>query len=246
MNTVTSSATIQKLECSFAEHRLPDQCITDNGMCFTSAEFEQYMKVNGVKHTCPAPYHLSSNGQAEHTLQTFKEALKKITDGDIETRICRFLLQYRTTPHTTAGASLAELLRNKKLSTHLSKLHPSIHICVLEKQQACKTYYDKHSKERPFAERDQVFAKKFQYQWQEMDTRVDQDKTGPASVTIRLYDGSVVCRHTDYVRKWWVTNIENEPVITPPEVTTTSAIEWKVVQVNRVMERVITQGAMWI
>lgn len=68
------------------------------------------------------------------------------------------LLQYRTTPHTTTGASSAELLMNKKLSTHLSKLHPGIHICVLEKQQASKTYYDRHSKERPFAERDQVFV----------------------------------------------------------------------------------------
>lgn len=46
-------------------------------MCFTSAEFEQFMKVDGIKHTRPASYHLSNNGQAEHTLQTFNEALKK-------------------------------------------------------------------------------------------------------------------------------------------------------------------------
>lgn len=73
-----------------------------------------------------------------------------------------------------------------------------------------------------------------------------KDKTGPVSVTVRLYDGSVVHHHADHVHKQWVTDIENEPVITPAEVTTTSAVEWKVVQVNRVMERAITLGAMWI
>ena len=37
MNSSTSSATIEKLRRIFAEHGLPNQCVTDNGTCFTSS-----------------------------------------------------------------------------------------------------------------------------------------------------------------------------------------------------------------
>ena len=36
-----------------------------------------FMKNNGIRHIFTAPYHLSSNGQAERSVRTFKEALKK-------------------------------------------------------------------------------------------------------------------------------------------------------------------------
>ena len=117
MNSSTSSATIEKLRRIFSEHGLPNQCVTDNGTCFTSSEFQQFMKVNGIKHTFSAPYHPSSDGQAERSVQTFKEAMRKITNGDIETRVYRMLLHYRTTPHTTTGLSPAEILMNRKLAT---------------------------------------------------------------------------------------------------------------------------------
>ena len=108
MNSSTSIATIEKLRRIFAELGLPNQCVTDNGTCFTSSEFQQFMKVNGIKHTFSAPYHPSSSGQAVRSVQTFKEATRKITDGDIGTRVCRMILHYRTTPHTTTGLYPAE------------------------------------------------------------------------------------------------------------------------------------------
>ena len=75
--------------------------------------------VNG-KHLKIAPYHPPSNGAAERYAQTFKTALKKIINGkvvsDLDSTLLRFILSYRTTPHSTTGLSPVELLFNRKLN----------------------------------------------------------------------------------------------------------------------------------
>ena len=39
--------------------------------------------------------------------------------GPLQTRVSRFLFNYHTTPHTTTGATPAELLMGRRLRTHL-------------------------------------------------------------------------------------------------------------------------------
>ena len=77
MNTSTSKATIGKLRHLFAEHGLPDQCVTDNGTCFISADFKEFTTKNGIKHITSSPYHPTMNGQAERAVQSVKESLKR-------------------------------------------------------------------------------------------------------------------------------------------------------------------------
>ena len=48
--------------------------MSDNGPQFVSAEFEKFMKENGVKHFRSAPYHPSTNGLAERFVQSLKQA----------------------------------------------------------------------------------------------------------------------------------------------------------------------------
>ena len=84
----------------------------------------QFMAKNRVKHLKTAPYHPATNGLAECAVQTFKTAMKKsASEGDIDTRLARFLFHYRTTNSTT-GVSPAKLLMGRKLKTHLDKLRP--------------------------------------------------------------------------------------------------------------------------
>ena len=64
-NSSTASETIQKLLITFATHGLPRTIVSDNGPCFTSSEFEQFVKCNGTRHLKTAPYHPASNGLAE-------------------------------------------------------------------------------------------------------------------------------------------------------------------------------------
>ena len=77
--------------------------VTDNGSVFTSSEFESFLKNNGICHITSALYYPASNGLAERAVQTFKENVRKSSGESIEIRLSRFLLTYRTTPHSTTG-----------------------------------------------------------------------------------------------------------------------------------------------
>ncbi len=65
---------------------------------------------NGIKHLTSAPYHPVSNGLAEHAVQIVKKGLKKITHGNMHTRLAQVLLTYHLTPQSTTGISPNELL----------------------------------------------------------------------------------------------------------------------------------------
>ena len=104
--STSAEATISQLQEVFATHGYPEQIISDNGTGFASAEFQIYTKTHGILHTFTAPYHPSSNGMAERSVQTMKQALKKL-QGPISERLSQFLFHFRTTPQTTTGLSPA-------------------------------------------------------------------------------------------------------------------------------------------
>ena len=89
---------------------LPLVFLKSNGSNFTSSEFEEFLKSNGIRHVKTALYHPASNGLAKRAVQTFKLGMKKPTDGMLETQVARFLFNYRITPQTTTGVSPSELL----------------------------------------------------------------------------------------------------------------------------------------
>ena len=65
VTTPSSQQAIKILRNLFATHGLPEMVVSDNGSAFTSAEFQTFVKRNGIRHVRSAPYHPSSNGQAE-------------------------------------------------------------------------------------------------------------------------------------------------------------------------------------
>ena len=102
---------------------IPNQIVTDNGPQFTASEFEQFCKNNGINHTLTAPYHPSSNGEAERFVQTFKQTMQK-EKGDVQLSLSKFLLRYRTTPHSATGKSPAQQIFGRQIKTRLDLLHP--------------------------------------------------------------------------------------------------------------------------
>jgi transposase InsO family protein len=62
------------------------------------------MKSNGVKYITSAPYHPATNGLAERSVQTFKQALRSMEESSkaIE-ELAKFLITCRNTPHSTTG-----------------------------------------------------------------------------------------------------------------------------------------------
>ena len=161
VNQATSKATINKLRTSFATHGLPRVIVTDNGSNFTSTEFEDFLTQNSIKHIKSAPLHPSSNGLAERAVQSFKTGMKKMGDGSVETKLSRFLMRYRITPHTTTGASPAELLMKRKPRCRLDLVRPSMENRVRKKQMDQKANHDKGAKLRTFQDDDKVYVKNF-------------------------------------------------------------------------------------
>ena len=49
----------------FATHGLPEKIVSENRPQFTSQEFKDFLKVNGIQQVLSAPYHPATNGEVE-------------------------------------------------------------------------------------------------------------------------------------------------------------------------------------
>ncbi|XP_077862403.1 uncharacterized protein LOC144344203 [Saccoglossus kowalevskii] len=125
--------------------------------------------------------------------------MKKLNKGSISSRVSRFLLKYRTTPHPTTGKSLDMLLCRRKLKTHPDLLQPDESAKVRRAQTTQKLWHDTHSKGREFSIGDTVFAYNFRsgVRWLNGIVIVNEG----SSFIIKLLDGCTIRRHADHLRK---------------------------------------------
>ena len=200
LSAATSSLTIEKFRTVFATHGLPKILVTDNGTQFTSAEFEDFMRSNGIRHMLTSPYHPASNGLAERAVQSFKESMKKFPSSEpVEKKIAKFLFLYRLTPHSTTGVPPAQLLLGRIPRSQFDLLKPQLADSVHAKQEKQAQYHDVHAKARKFEVGDAVFVKDFPNGKNWIPGTV-QDRKGPLSYHVKLDDGRIVRRHVDHVR----------------------------------------------
>ena len=97
---------INKLKDVFARHGIPEKIRSDNGP-FDSGEFARFAKEWNIQLSPSSPYYPQSNGEAERSVQTIKNILKKEKDK------YQALLAYRSTPLQN-DFSPAELLMERK------------------------------------------------------------------------------------------------------------------------------------
>ncbi|UYV69331.1 hypothetical protein LAZ67_6003260 [Cordylochernes scorpioides] len=96
-----------------------------NGRQFVSGEFEQFTKMNGIRHTKTSPYNPSTNGLAERYVREFKNLLRNNNGkDDLETNPQRFLFAHRAFPQTVIKEFPAELLMKRSLRSRFSNLIP--------------------------------------------------------------------------------------------------------------------------
>ncbi|XP_065182448.1 uncharacterized protein K02A2.6-like [Sycon ciliatum] len=216
VSSATSASTIAKLRQTFATHGLPLQLVSDNGSVFTSDEFQRFCSANGIKHTRSSPYHPASNGLAERAIQTVKNALQKsVGDSDLESRLYRFLFQYRLTPQSTTGQSPFQLMMGHKPRSRLDLTFPDTSKTVFSRQQAAVDRRPAHSSS--FCCGDPVSCVNFAGSPKLMDG-VLEECLGPATFTVRLPDGRLWKRHSDHIRPRLPA--EEPPVAAPEQATT--------------------------
>ena len=191
VNSLSSISTIHALRGMFATHGIPRLLVTDNGTAFTSQDMEQFLRKNGIKHILTAPYHPSSNGQAERTVETVKNMLRKLTKGDINTRVNRLLLTLRTTC-SVEGRSPAQLLMGRQLRTMLDVLHPE--------EEHKNVQHRENEKKREINIGDKVLIRSFNSRSAKWITGRVLHKIGHYMYRVRTDEGLEVRRHVDQIR----------------------------------------------
>ena len=91
-NSATSATTTECLRTSFSNHGLPELLVSDNGTCFTSTEFKDFLKKMIFPHVTSAPYHPASNGLAERGVQTLKRMIKKCPEGTLTAKVSQSVI----------------------------------------------------------------------------------------------------------------------------------------------------------
>ena len=69
LSSWTTEVTIESLHQMFATHGMPDCIVSDNGTSFTSVTFQDFVKMNEIKHYRCAPFKPASNSQAERDVE---------------------------------------------------------------------------------------------------------------------------------------------------------------------------------
>ncbi|XP_055695953.1 uncharacterized protein K02A2.6-like [Lutzomyia longipalpis] len=204
--TTTSSYTISMLTETFARFGLPEVIVTDNGTQFTSAQFSEFCKSNGINHIRTCVYSPSSNGQAERFVDTLKRALKKMdNDHSAEVALQKFLTTYRITPNENVphGKSPAEIMFGRRPRTIFDLLAPPTEPTDPVRNQKMEEQYNaKHgAKRRTFERKEGVYVKKYfpggRFKWVEGETI---ERKGNVIYTVRLPNGSIIRAHVNQMR----------------------------------------------
>ena len=120
----STHAVIKELGLVFTELGRPFVLRSDNGPCYSSREFHNFLNFYQVDHVTSSPHHPQSNGFAEALVGIAKKLMdKSLKEG----KPWNFgLLQYRTTPISSTLLSPLEMLTGRKPRLNLPQVPSSI------------------------------------------------------------------------------------------------------------------------
>lgn len=198
VGTTSAKITISRLRRIMSCFGLPRELVSDNGPPFSSLDFKVFMESCDINHILVSPYKPSSNGAAESTVKIIKNCLKKaiIEKQDWQLALDKFLLYYRSTPHSLTGKSPAQLLFGRNLRTHYDIIRPSIEDRVRDKQNVINN--KRNSKVRQFEIGDRVQFKQFKNNKSFWGKGVIVKRLGPVSYQVGQND-KVFKKHVDHI-----------------------------------------------
>ena len=125
VKSTKASVVILRLDKIFATHGIPNIVKTDNGPPFNGEEYSRYLTALEITPKFSTPFWPQGNAEAERFMQPLGKILRtaKAKNRPWQQELNRFLLQYRTTPHTTTGVPPAELMFNRAVKGKLPILH---------------------------------------------------------------------------------------------------------------------------
>ncbi|XP_073814237.1 uncharacterized protein [Musca autumnalis] len=129
MTKIDTMETINRLEIIFARFGFPVSITADNGPQF-GAEFRNYCEINNIKLINTTPYWPQQNGEVERQNRSLLKVLKisQATKSNWKAELLKYLLMYRSTPHSTTLKSPAELMFNRKIRDKLPTITQPLEI----------------------------------------------------------------------------------------------------------------------
>lgn len=152
-SSVTTETVLKFLTTIFAREGNPCTITTDNGPQFTSFEFADFVKTQGIKHIKTSVYHPQANGAIERFNRVLKECVQaaEVARKPWKSAVLTMLKSYRATPHATTGETPFLLLRGRPMRTKLNVLLPEdspdqfiqVRARVKQRQNKSKQYTDR-------------------------------------------------------------------------------------------------------
>ena len=201
----TSSTVIQQLKLIFSEHGIPSEICTDNGPCYSSKEFRNFVTAYGFKHTTSSPHYPQSNGFAERMVGTVKKTIKKCIAAGEDIELALLLL--RTTPIANNLPSPAELLYGRPIKSILPTVipfnpnHENTKLLLKQRQDVQKQYFDRGKHEMsPLSPGDPVMLQSpLDLKWKPATVVSPTDE--PRSYLVQDTDGGRHRRNRKFLRK---------------------------------------------
>ena len=124
IDSVTTRSIIPRLDAIFAMCGIPGLLKTDNGAPFFSHDFDTFAKHTGFIHRKITPRWPRANAEVERFMRTVKKTLKyaHAQNMNIKQELYKFLMDYRTTPHSSTGVPPATLFFGRSLRTRLPQV----------------------------------------------------------------------------------------------------------------------------
>lgn len=124
ISSSSSQQVIEKLIQIFAKFGFPSEIVSDNGTCFTSQEFQDFLTSLGIKHCRSSVYFPSSNGLVERFHSTLKSHTDKLLSQKFSFTVAleQALFDIRSLPHEGTGKSPFFLMFGREMNTKLSQL----------------------------------------------------------------------------------------------------------------------------
>ena len=106
-------------------HGLPVSVTSDNGPQFVSEVFEQYLEDCGIDQRKTTPLWPQANGEVERQNRSLLKRMRiaQAEGKEWKKEVHKYLVAYRSTPHTTTSVSPVELLFGQKTLTKLPELN---------------------------------------------------------------------------------------------------------------------------
>lgn len=191
---ITTGTTITQMREFFATFGIPSVLVTDRGTQFTSEQFQTFLKRNGIVHKMGAPYHPSTNGQAERYVQTFKDKIKALrcSRSEIQAELQNILMAYRRTVHPSTGRSPSMLVFGRQIRSRIDLMVP--------RKREDSASRGEEIDVRSFEVNDRVAARDFLSASEKWRFGLVVERIGKLHYLVELDDGRLWKRHVDQLR----------------------------------------------